>query len=212
MPHLDIELLKHTELKTQPYEYVVVRNFLKPESLKQVVENFPDLKGGSYPLKVVNMPKVLQEVIDELDGPVFEKAIADKFDLELAGMPKMYSLRGYCRANDDGHIHTDSKDKIITVLLYMNERWQHEHGRLRLLHNSKDLDAYAEEVPPDDGTLLVFKRSEKSWHGHGPFEGVRRSIQMNWMVSAGRRDFHSWRHKLSSKFKELTRGEQRSAG
>ena len=79
-------------------------------------------------------------------------------------------------------------------------------GKLRLLRNGTDLDDYAAEVPPDDGTLLVFRRSENSWHGHGPFEGVRRSIQMNWMVSEGRRGFHALRHKISARFKKAGDG------
>ena len=203
MAHIDIERLKRTPLKTDPYEYVVVDNFLKPDTLKQVIQSYPDLKGGSYPLDAIKPSAALQDVIDEMDGPAFEKAIEDKFAVKLAGMPKMYSLRGYCRTSD-GKIHTDSKDKIVTVLLYLNDAWTHEHGKLRLLRGGNDLSDYAEEVPPDQGTLLIFKRSDKSWHGHGPFEGVRRSIQMNWMVSEGRRGFHSLRHKLSAKLKSLT--------
>ena len=58
-----------------------------------------------------------------------------------------------------GVIHTDSKDKIITVLLYLNRDWPHTTGRLRLLRNGQSLDDYAVEIPPDNGTLLVFKRS-----------------------------------------------------
>ena len=57
---------------------------------------------------------------------------------------------------------------------------------------------------PDNGTLLVFKRSEKSWHGHHPFEGPRRSLQMNWMTSEGSKGFHAIRHKVSAVFKKLT--------
>ncbi len=49
----------------------------------------------------------------------------------------------------------------------------------------------------------IFRRSERSWHGHEPFEGVRRSIQMNWMVSEGRRGFHALRHKISARFKKM---------
>jgi hypothetical protein len=199
---LDIERLRRAMLRSDPFEYVVVPNFLEAASLSRVISGYPDLKGGSYPLDSITPSPALREVIEQLDGTDFERAIEEKFDVALAGRPKMYSLRGYCRASD-GKIHTDSKDKIITVLLYLNESWPHEHGKLRLLRNESDLDDYAEEVPPDDGTLLVFRRSEKSLHGHGPFEGVRRSIQMNWMVSEGRRGFHALRHKISARFKKL---------
>ncbi len=202
MTHLDIERLRRAGLRSDPFDYVVVPNFLKAVSLSRVIGNYPDLKGGSYPLDSITPSPALREVIDELDGPDFERAVEKKFGVALTGKPKMYSLRGYCRASD-GKIHTDSKDKIITVLLYLNESWPHEQGKLRLLRSESDLANYAEEVPPDDGTLLVFLRSEKSWHGHGPFEGVRRSIQMNWMVSEGRRGFHALRHKISARFKKL---------
>lgn len=205
MGHLDINRLKQAKVTDDPFEYVVVSNFLKPDALKKVVETYPPeiLKGGSYPVESVKAGGPLSEVLKELDGPEFEQAVEEKFGVELKGKPKMYSLRGYCRSSD-GKIHTDSKDKIITVLLYLNDDWAPEGGKLRLLRSGTNLEDYADEVPPDNGTLLIFKRSDKSWHGHGPYEGVRRSIQMNWMVSEGRRGFHKLRHKLSAGLKKLT--------
>ena len=41
------------------------------------------------------------------------------------------TLRGYSRKKD-GKIHTDSKTKILTVLLYLNENWLDINGNLRL--------------------------------------------------------------------------------
>ena len=203
MAHLDIEKLRTTPLQHEPYEYLIVPGFLKPEALDAAVSDYPDISsGGSYPLDTLAVSAPLQAVIDELDGPEFEAAIAEKFDIDLADRPKMYSLRGRCRATD-GKIHTDSKDKIITVLLYMNKDWSPEGGRLRVLRSGTDLEDYAAEVPPDQGTLLVFKRSDSSWHGHGPFDGIRRSIQMNWMTTEGRRGFHRLRHKISARLKKL---------
>lgn len=200
---LNLDKLAKAELQTEPFEYVIVSGFLSPENLKRVVGDYPDLKGGSYPLEEVAMTRALEELVGELDGPEFERMVAQKFRVDLAGKPKMYSLRGYCRASD-GKIHTDSKDKIITVLLYLNDNWKgKEGGKLRLLKNGTDLEDFVAEVPPDNGTLLVFRRSENSWHGHESFEGVRRSIQMNWMVSEGKRGFHRFRHQISAKLKKL---------
>jgi hypothetical protein len=200
---LNLDKLAKAELQTEPFEYVIVSGFLSPENLKRVVGDYPDLKGGSYPLEEVAMTRALEELVGELDAPEFERIVAQKFRVDLAGKPKMYSLRGYCRASD-GKIHTDSKDKIITVLLYLNDTWKgKEGGKLRLLKNGTDLKDFVAEVPPDNGTLLVFRRSENSWHGHEAFEGVRRSIQMNWMVSEGKRGFHKFRHQISAKLKKL---------
>jgi hypothetical protein len=206
MGHLNIDRLKKADLRSDPFEYTVVPGFLSADSLRQVVSVYPTLKAGSYPLDSVDVPPPVQAIIDELDGPEFEQAIEEKFGVALKGHPKMYSLRGFCRRTD-GKIHTDSKDKIITVLLYLNQDWEHEGGKLRMLRNGTDLEDYSEEVPPDNGTLLVFRRSENSWHGHGPFEGPRCSVQMNWMVSEGKRGFHKLRHSISAKVKKLTAAE-----
>ena len=203
MAHLNIDLLKQTGLRSDPFEYTIVPNFLSAGSLQDIISSYPTLKGGSYPVDSVDLAPVVQALLDELDGPDFEQAIEEKFNVSLKGQPKMYSLRGYCRATD-GKIHTDSTDKIITVLLYLNPHWNEEGGKLRMLRGGKDLNDFAEEVPPDNGTLLVFRRSQNSWHGHAPFAGRRCSIQMNWMVSQSARGFHKLRHAISARIKKLT--------
>lgn len=204
MAHLNIDKLKAAKVETEPYLYTVVPGFLGPESVAKINATYPNIeKGGSYPLDSLSENMTIKEVIEELDGPEFQKVVAEKFGVDLEGRPKMYSLRGYTRAKD-GQIHTDSKDKIITVLLYLNQDWKQEGGRLRILRNGHDVDDYAAEVAPDNGTLLIFKRSDNSWHGHHPFEGQRRSLQMNWMTSEGSKGFHRLRHKISAALKKVT--------
>jgi SM-20-related protein len=204
MAHLNLDKLRQARLESDPYQFTIVPGFLSPESVKRINATYPKIaKGGSYPIDSLEAGMAIKEVIDELDGPDFQVAIEEKFGISLADRPKMYSLRGYTRAKD-GQIHTDSKDKIITVLLYLNENWPHPGGRLRLLRNGHDVEDYVAEVPPDNGTLLVFKRSDHSWHGHDPFEGPRRSLQMNWMTSEGAMGFHKLRHTISAAMKKLT--------
>jgi SM-20-related protein len=204
MGHLAIDKLRAAELQIHPFEYLIVPGFLNPESIQRVNATYPLItKGGSYPIESLEAGMTIKNVIEELDGSEFESAVAEKFRVDLAGKPKMFSLRGYLRAKD-GKIHTDSKDKIITVLLYLNERWEHLGGRLRLLRNGTDLENYVVEVPPDNGTVLVFKRADNSWHGHHSYEGRRRALQMNWMTSAGSKGLHAIRHKLSAAVKMLT--------
>jgi SM-20-related protein len=204
MGHLAIDKLKAAKIETEPYLYTIVPGFLAPATVSRINATYPKIdRGGSYPIESLDASMAIKEVIDELDGPQFEAVIAERFGVELAGKPKMYSLRGYTRGKD-GQIHTDSKDKIITVLLYLNENWQQPGGRLRILRNGHDVDDFVAEVPPDNGTLLVFKRSDNSWHGHHPFEGQRRSLQMNWMTSEGSKGWHKVRHTLSAAVKKLS--------
>ncbi len=207
MPHLNLEKLRAATVESSPFEYTIVPGFLSSDTIARVNATFPPINsGGSFPVESLETDMVIKEVIDELDGGEFEAVIENLFGVDLSGRPKMYSLRGYTRAKD-GQIHTDSKDKIITVLLYLNEKWQQPGGRLRLLRDGRNVDNFAAEVPPDNGTLLVFKRSDSSWHGHHPFEGPRRSLQMNWMTSEGSRGWHRVRHKLSATIKKLTAAE-----
>jgi SM-20-related protein len=100
--------------------------------------------------------------------------------VDLERMPTTVTVRRYAQASD-GNIHTDSWTKIITALVYFNPDWPHESGALRLLRSPTDIEDYAVEVPPLSGTLIAFRRNECSFHGHKPFEGERRMLQMSWV-------------------------------
>ena len=50
-----------------------------------------------------------------------------------------------------------------------------------MLRSPRDIEDYAAEVLPLAGTLLVFKRSNNSYHGHKQFVGERRMLQMSWL-------------------------------
>ncbi len=114
----------------------------------------------------------------------------------------MVTVRGQAGARD-GKIHADSKSKLVTVLIYMNESWEASGGRLRLLRSPDNLDDMVAEVPPDAGTLLAFLVTPHSWHGHVPISGPRRVIQLNWVTddSVVRRE--QARHRVSARVKRL---------
>jgi SM-20-related protein len=126
----------------------------------------------------------------------------EKFDIDLAGRPTMITVRARTRATD-GTIHTDTESKLITVLIYFNQSWDVDGGRLRILRRPDRLDDFAEEVSPYGGTLLAFRRSTRSWHGHEPFDGPRRAIQLNWVTDQGTVDRELARHRVSAFFKKL---------
>lgn len=206
MGFLRMDRLAAAPVQSEPYDYFIVENFLDPETVAKVNDTFPAIaSGGSYPVEELADGTAMRGVIAELDGEEFQAAIAQKFGIDLQDRPKMYSLRGHTRAKD-GRIHTDSEDKLITVLLYLNREWPHSDGRLRILRNGHDLEDYAAEVSPQGGTLLVFKRSDKSWHGHPPFVGPRRALQMNWLKTDKQRRFHEFRHQVSSTLKKAFGG------
>ncbi|HMM15625.1 MAG TPA: 2OG-Fe(II) oxygenase [Parvibaculum sp.] len=203
MSLIDIEALRATPLKRDPYDYFVVPGFVKGEALDKVIADFPRIDStGSIPPSELDIKGAFDRLLKEMDGPEFRKAIEEKFGLDLSSRPTMFTVRGNC-ARTNGKIHTDTESKIITVLLYLNQDWEANGGRLRILRSGTDLNDAAEEVSPNGGTLLVFRRSDNSWHGHEPFEGPRRAIQMNWVRDEAVVEREQKRHRFTMFLKRL---------
>ena len=141
-------------------------------------------------------------LVEELQGDTVRAAFGEKFGLDLSQRPPMITLRGMCRPKD-GQIHTDSRSKIITVLVYLNRDWEGQGGRLRLLRSPDNLDDFVAEVSPEAGTLLAFLNTKNAWHGHGSYSGQRRSIQLNWVTDSGVVAREQRRHRISAFLKKL---------
>jgi|SRR6185312_527838 len=199
---LNLSKLAAAELHREPFEYLLVDDVLDDSCKAGVVADFPQVeKKGSFPLSRVSYGPSFKQLTDELLGPEFAAAVAAKFNLDLSTYPTMITVRGWSDVSD-GQLHTDSKDKLITVLLYLNPQWNLSGGRLRLLR-SKNVDDYVAEVPASIGSMVIFKRCDHSWHGFPPFEGKRMSLQMNWVKSDSYRRKERFRHEISSFMKGL---------
>ncbi len=202
---LNLERFIATPLQYQPYDHLVVPNFINKHAVADVVADFPVLhQPGSFPLHKTVYGKSFASLIDEFRAPAVAEAFSRKFDVDITDRPLVATVRGFMQKKD-GRIHTDTESKIITVLIYLNETWDHEGGRLRVLRGGHNLDSYSAEVAPLAGTLLAFRRSDRSWHGHKPFVGVRRSIQLNWVTDVDFVDEHYSRHNVSAAVKNFTR-------
>ena len=203
MTILDLPALEATPLAHEPYDHLIVPGFIRAASRDGVTRDFPAIrKAGLFPLPALRYSGDFARVIDELDSAELERILAVKLGVKLNGLPKLFTVRGRC-ALKDGKIHTDSLDKVLTVLLYLNSQWEADGGRLRVLRSATDLSNYAAEIPPAAGTLFVFRRSERSYHGHESFAGERRAIQVNWMTDRSSRDRELARHRLSARIKQL---------
>ncbi|MGH7045726.1 MAG: 2OG-Fe(II) oxygenase family protein [Stellaceae bacterium] len=181
----------------------MVEEFIDRTMLPALVADFPAIRNpGSYPVEHLEYGPVFGDLVAALTGAALTQAIADKFAINLDGRPTLLTVRGI-GDRSDGRIHTDSVTKIITLLLYMNPVWAPEEGRLRLLRGPADLDDYAREVVPLAGTMLAFRRSERSFHGHRAYIGRRCSLQLNWVTdeSIVRRELG--RHRWSARLKAL---------
>jgi SM-20-related protein len=202
-PIVDFGKLRAATRVDTPFRYLVAHNIITPEWEDRLIADFPRLqKGGSFPLAAVDIGSDFRRLIDEMESCEFRELVEHKFSLDLSNRPTMFTVRGKCRLSD-GTIHTDTESKIVTVLLYMNPRWANEGGRLRVLNQRADINDFAEEIEPTIGTVLIFKRCAHSFHGHLPFEGERKVVQMNWVTDQRVVDRESNRHNWSAFFKRL---------
>ncbi len=203
MSFLNIEAFSRAPLEREPFEHLTVPGFVDQTRIAEILNDYPVIeKGGSYPLIALDYGPAFEALCDELRGEALRDAFAGKFDMDLTDRPTTLTVRGRCRPKD-GQIHTDSDSKLITVLVYLNENWNADGGRLRLLRSGDSLDDMIAEVPPEAGSMVCFRNRTNAWHGHGSFDGVRRVLQLNWVTDEAAVRQSERRHRRSAFWKKL---------
>lgn len=181
MTLIDLQALERAPLVREPFDFLVVPDALSPAAQAAVYADYPDIDTpANHKLEDLRPGPAFAQLMAELQNPAFARALGARFDLPLETMPTTITVRKYCERTD-GDIHTDHRSKVLTVLLYFNPEWPSPEGQLRLLRSADDLTDYAAEVPPLAGTLLAFRRTDHSWHGHSRYVGERRMVQLNYL-------------------------------
>jgi hypothetical protein len=200
---LDLDRFRATGLIQEPFAFLVAPGFVSRAAAEAAADTFPapDLPGVlPAPRDAPDTP--FGHLLLALRSPEVTAAFAEKFGLALSTDTLLVTLRARTRPFD-GAIHTDSVTKRVTALIYLNTDWDATGGRLRLLRGPNDIDDMIAEVPPEAGTLIAFRRSSQSWHGHKAYDGVRRSIMLNWMIDAATARREGRRHAVSAGFKRV---------
>lgn len=200
---IDLNAIKSAKVTRRPFQFFAAAGVLSAVDLAAIRADFPDIrKPGIFPLSELSYGPALARLVEEINSPELEDTIAEQYGVDLAGKPLMITVRGHAQAKD-GRIHTDTKAKFVTCLLYLNDVWDESGGRLRMLRNQHDLSDYIAEVPPSGGTLTSFLRAENSWHGHEPYVGQRRYLMFNWMTSEAAMSRELGRHRFSATLKRI---------
>ena len=185
MSVLNLAAFDGARLNREPFDFLVVKDAIESDTVDVLNRDYPHIdKPTNYDPGNLDYGPSFKQLLRELDSPEFERNIANKFGVDLTGANKTITVRKYSEPGD-GHIHTDHWSKIITLLVYFNQEWDQDGGRLRILRSCRNIEDYSAEVTPLGGTVLAFRRSKQSWHGYKSFDGERRMIQMSW-VKQGR--------------------------
>jgi SM-20-related protein len=201
---IDLAAVGDAQRSNDPYDFLLASKFLKPEVVEDVRRDFPDIKKPGYlTVDEVNLHGSFKQLIDELEGPELTEALSQRFGLDLHQYPRLTTIMKRSQPKY-GAIHTDGPSKVMTMLVYMNDEWQQDDGgRLRVLYDDKNYDHYKLEVPPVMGTMFAFLRSDNSWHGHLPFAGERRVIQIAWVKSQADVDRKKKHNRMAQFFKGI---------
>jgi hypothetical protein len=194
---------RHT---SEPFPYVIATAMVDEHAAAALRKAFPmSEQAGFIPYDRSTCGPEFSQLVEEVTSPAFADAIGDR--LGVARMSEMPVLVTICSRLNKRHgtIHTDSKSKVASALLYLNDDWvPGSAGSLRLLARDDDIESLlTPEIPPIYGTLVAFRRTDKSFHGHLPFEGERRVIQFAWLTDREALERKTRRGRMQRLFKSV---------
>jgi hypothetical protein len=195
-----------TVVRDAPFPLLIATDVLDRNAEQALGDDFPHYRGaGFFPFASGDCGPSMNSLVGELTAPAFADRIGDLLGIErLSQYPVLVTI---CRALNlrHGTIHTDSQSKVASALVYLNPDWAPSHaGCLRFLSASNDIEALvAPEIKPVFGTLTAFRRTDNSFHGHLPYEGERRVIQVAWVVDAAAVERKTRRGRFSRAIKRI---------
>jgi hypothetical protein len=202
-PLLSLETLAARPAATSPFPHLTAEGLL-PETLKvDLARDFPDeSKTGFFPVEQLSYGESFAKLLEDLRSPEFSRIVGEKLNRDLVNRPQMIVVRKWS-ASKDGRPHTDGEDKVATALVYLNDDWGSEGGALRFLAGP-DLDGPGTDpIPARYGGFAAFARTDDSWHGHKPFAGERRVVQVFWLKDEDAAARKTKRHKRTNFLKAL---------
>lgn len=170
----------------EPVAFLIAKHALPEGQRALLYHDFPHYdEAGFFDHDPTQCGPRINALVDELRSRTFAGRIGAKLGLpDLATKPMLVHL-SFLQNRRHGTIHTDSSATLATVLLYFSATWPHgSSGCLRFLANGDDIEsAIVPEIRPVYGTLVAFRRSDRSYHGYLPFAGERPVIKAAWLTN-----------------------------
>lgn len=193
-------------VRQEPFAFLIAAAQLPAGAAEALARDFPQYdSAGFFPWEPDECGPAINQLIGELTAPAFADQVGARLGIaDLGARPSLVTI---CRHLNRRHgtIHTDSRSKIATALLYLNPDWPDtSEGCLRFLNGIDDIDDLVlPEVRPVYGNFVVFRRADNSFHGHLPHEGERRVIQVAWLTSEKEKARKTQRGRFSRLLKRL---------
>jgi hypothetical protein len=184
LKYINIDAIKAARAARDPFSHFTGEGALNPDQIDALERDFPKLTHAGYlTLDEVKPSGTFAEFLDELQSDEMAGAASNLLGFDLRPRPRLVTIMRQCPKRA-GRIHTDGKSKLATMLIYFNRTWPAgAAGTVRVLRDEHDFESTAAEVPPLMGNFLGFLRADNSWHGHLPYEGERKVVQITWLES-----------------------------
>ena len=181
-----VEDLQEKFLNSEPFEHIIIPNFLNEEYAELLHDSFPeDIENGKWhkyynPIEVKyafdnieKLPSCLKDIFYLLST----KEITEKFS-KLSGIegleydPYLHGAGLHIHPrNGRLHVHLDyekhphlNKERRLNMIFYLNKDWDPEwNGETQLWDKNMEKCVVKSEVKFN--TAIIFKTNEISWHG-----------------------------------------------
>ena len=91
--YLGIEQFRTTSLVRQPFEHLIVPQFIAAQALAEINADYPKIStSGSFPVDQVVFGPAFQTLLDELNSEAFREAFEHKFKIDLSGRPTITTV------------------------------------------------------------------------------------------------------------------------
>jgi len=180
----------------EPYPWIAATGCLSAAALPALRRDFPALpRPGYHPTEHFTPRGAFAALLAEIEAGALDAVMTAQFGIDFAALPRLVTVQQTSAARE-GRPHTDGARKVATLLLYMHPGWASPEGRIRVLRGPR-LDDVVEEFSPAEGNVFAFLRGENSWHGHTPFAGERRVVQVAWLRDRDDLERKQRRHRFS---------------
>ena len=185
----DVKYYKKNYQEAEPYPHIVFDKFLPEEIADLILDEFPDANSKIWTKLPTEDQKGKFVAKDERQFPIDIRALIHELNSgtflnfleQLTGIPELISdvkiagggLHRIERGGklnvhiDFSHHPTNSLNRRINLLLFLNKNWQEEYGgNFEFWTWKKDNKKCEKRILPVFNRCVIFSTSPSSYHGH----------------------------------------------
>jgi len=169
----------------EPFEHIIINNFLKQDIAEKISDEFPknleDYYHYNNPLEIKYAYDDISNMSDNIKNVFYSlcsnkiidilKIITQNQNIEYdptchGGGLHLHSNNGRLHMHLDYEKHPilENKQRYLNIILYLTKDWNNEWGGQTELWD-KDMTECKVKSNVEFNTALIFKTTEKSWHG-----------------------------------------------